>query len=74
MAPRSLLADAEARKNLAQNVVAGHLTGDFTEGLLSLAELFRRELTRAARAQHIVGSIDGSGGTLESVQVPVSFT
>ena len=43
-----LLADAEAGKNAAQEVLGGELAGDLVQGLLGAAELFGDELAGAA--------------------------
>ena len=50
-----LFTDAKRRKNFAQKVFASKVTGDFAQGLLGQAQVFRHELRSARGEERLLG-------------------
>src|ERR1700730_9781057 len=67
-----LLADAEAGKDPAQEVVGGELAGDLVQGLLGAAKLFGYELAGAAVLELALSFVDVTAGAGEGLQVALA--
>ena len=54
---RLSLADAEAGENFAEQIIAGHRAGDFTQRVLALPEVFRQQFSSALVNQLLHASL-----------------
>ena len=67
-----LLADTEAGKDPAQEVVAGEFAGNLVQRLLGAAKLFGDELAGTAFLELALSFIDVAAGAGQGLEVPVA--
>ena len=64
-----LLTDAEAGEDPTQQVIGAECAGDFTQGLLSLAQIFGEQLAGTRQGQLSAAVLKGGAGMTQRLKV-----